>query len=490
MKSRIVIVGAGFGGLAAAAVLARNGMDVTVLEKNDQVGGRARVWQKDGFSFDMGPSWYLMPEVFDRFFENLGTKREDMYELARLDPYYRVFFGGEDSADVSGDMAKTKALFDRFEPGGGTRLEQYLAQARYKYDVAMEQFLYRDYRTIFDFFNAKLLFEGSRLNVFQSLDRFVERYFKDHRAKQILEYAMVFLGSSPSNAPALYSIMSHVDLNLGVFYPQGGMGVVAKAMQRLAESFGARFHFSTPAEAFRVEDKRIAAVEAGGESFPADTVLVNADYAFAERSLVPAEYRTYGDAYWDKRVVAPSMYVIFLGLDTKVPKLAHHSLYFEKNWTEHFDQVFIRPVWPEKPCYYVSCPSKTDPSVAPADGENLFILVPVAAGLDDSDQVRDAYFDQVLSHLESVVEQPLRRHILVKRIFSHRDFREAYNALEGTALGLAHTLRQTAIFRPRHRSKKLPNLFYSGQYTHPGVGVPMAIISSEVVAREIVQGVT
>lgn len=489
MKSRTVIVGAGFGGLAAAAALARNGMDVTVLEKNDQVGGRARVWETDGFSFDMGPSWYLMPEVFDRFFESLGTKREDMYELVRLDPYYRVFFGGEDAADVSGNMAETKALFDRFEPGGGTRLEQYLAQAKYKYDVAMEQFLYRDYRTIFDFFNAKLLFEGSRLNVFQSLDGFVERYFKDHRAKQILEYAMVFLGSSPSNAPALYSIMSHVDLNLGVFYPQGGMGVVAKAMQRLAESFGARFHFSKPAEAFRVEDNQVVAVESGEESFPADTVLVNADYAFAERSLIPPEYRTYADGYWDKRVVAPSMYVIFLGLDTKVPKLAHHSLYFEKDWTEHFDQIFVRPTWPEKPCYYVSCPSKTDPSVAPADGENLFILVPVAAGLDDSDKVREAYFEQVLTHLESVVEQPLRQHIRVRRIFSHRDFREDYNALEGTALGLAHTLRQTAIFRPRHRSKKLHNLYYSGQYTHPGVGVPMAIISSEVVAKEILQGV-
>jgi phytoene desaturase len=351
----------------------------------------------------------------------------------------------------------------------------------------MAQFLYRDYRTIFDFFNAKLLFEGSRLNVFQSLDGFVERYFKDHRAKQILEYAMVFLGSSPSNAPALYSIMSHVDLNLGVFYPQGGMGVVAAAMQRLAESFGARFHLATPAESLRVEDKRVVSVEGGGESFPADSVLVNADYAFAERTLVPPDFRTYTDGYWRKRVIAPSMYVVFLGLDTKVPKLAHHTLYFEKNWTEHFDQIFIRPDWPEKPCYYVSCPSKTDSTVAPAGGENLFILVPVAAGLDDSDEVREAYFDRVLTHLESVVEQPLRQHILVKRIFAHRDFRADYNALEGTALGLAHTLRQTAIFRPRHRSKKLRNLFYSGQYTHPGVGVPMAIISSEVVAREMAQ---
>lgn len=477
---KAVVVGAGFGGLSAAALLAKEGYQVTVLEKNSGPGGRAQVWETDGFVFDMGPSWYLMPEVFDDFFALFGKKREDYYKLVQVDPYYRVFMGDGSHVDVNSDMERTKALFDSFEPGAGKKLSSYLKMAQYKYDVAMEEFLYREYRSIFHFFNAKMATQGLKLDIFSSLDRFVSRFFSDRRAKQILEYAMVFLGASPDNAPALYSIMSHVDLSLGVWYPDGGMGSIVKGLERLCREVGVVFHYNCAATGYEYNGKGICAVKAGAGSFPADIVINNADYHHADTDLLPQKRASYSQRWWNKRVVAPSMFILYLGIDGRIPELAHHNLYFQPDWKGHFDQIFKKPGWPDEPCFYLSCPSKSDPSVAPGGMENLFVLVPAAPGLSDDDAFRAAYAEKVIAHVEKMTGISIRDRIKVKRVFSQRDFTAEYNAFKGTALGLAHTLAQTAIFRPAPRSRKIPNLFYTGQYPHPGVGVPMTMIASRV----------
>ncbi len=477
---KAVVIGAGFGGLSAAALLAKEGLDVTLVEKNEGPGGRARVWEKDGFVFDMGPSWYLMPDVFEDFFALFGKKREDYYKLVRLDPYYRVFTGKGKSVDVSSDIENTKKLFESFESGGGARLGQYLGLAQYKYRVAMEEFLYREYRNLFQFFNAKIATQGLKLDIFSSLDRFVRRFFSDRRSRQILEYAMVFLGASPDNAPALYSIMSHVDLTLGVWYPEGGLGAIVKGFERLCKELGVKFHYNSPAIGYEFKGKDIVGVKLASGTLPADIVITNADYQHADQALLPPDKASYSPSWWKKRLVAPSMFILYLGIEGRVPELTHHNLYFQENWKKHFDEIFEKPAWPDDPCFYLSCPSKSDPGVAPEGMENLFVLVPAAPGLSDDDAFRAAYADKVIDQVERQTGISIKDRIKVKRIYSQRDFRADYNAFKGTALGLAHTLAQTAIFRPATRSKKLSNLFYTGQYPHPGVGVPMTLIASRV----------
>lgn len=482
-KPRAVVVGAGFGGLASAALLARDGFAVTVVEKNDAPGGRARVWREQGFAFDMGPSWYLMPEVFDDFFACLGRRREDYYRLVPLDPYYKIFFEGGRTVTITRDLEETRRVFEDLEAGGAAKLDRYLELARYKYDIAMREFMYVEYRSLFQFFNKRVLTQGLRMNIFSSLDRFVRRFFSERRARQILEYAMVFLGASPANAPALYSIMSHVDLNLGVFYPDGGFGSMVDGMVRLCRELGVEFRFGAEADGYEYEGKAIRAVRLGGELLPADLVLCNGDLHHAETALLPPRRAALPERWWRRRTLAPSMFILYLGLDRRLPGLTHHNLYFQDDWDRHFASIFGKPAWPDKPCFYLSCPSKTDPSVAPEGMENLFVLVPVAPGLDDGDARRAAYAEQVLAHVEAVTGQTIAPYVKVKRIYSQRDYAADYRAYRGTALGLAHTLDQTAIFRPAIRSKTVPNLFYAGQYTHPGVGVPMVLVAARLAAR-------
>jgi len=499
MSRNAIVIGAGFAGLAGAAMLARDGWTVTVLEKNDRIGGRARLWESEGYTFDMGPSWYLMPEVFERHFEAMGEKREDYFTLERLDPAYRVFFEDEAAVDVPAELPEVRRLFAELEPGGDATLDRYLAEAAYKYDVAMSDFLYRDYNTITDFLDRRLMTEGLKLHVFNKLDRHVRRYFKDHRARKILEYAMVFLGSSPTNAPALYSLMSHVDLSLGVWFPKGGMGAAALGFARLAEKMGARILSGREVTRIVARDGRVVGVEteargsaAGGDGRPreadfheADVVLNTADYHWAENRLLEPDFRTYSKRYWDRRVVAPSMFLAYLGVDRPLPELAHHNLYFSRDWDAHFRTIFDRPSWPDNPCWYLSRISATQPEMAPKGKENIFLLVPVAPGLDDDGERREAYFDTVVDHVKSTAGVDLSYGLEVKRIFSHRDFSGDYHAFRGSALGLAHTLFQTAVFRPGRRSRKIGNLYHAGQYTHPGVGVPMVLIASELAARAI-----
>ncbi|MBN2874568.1 MAG: phytoene desaturase [Spirochaetales bacterium] len=488
MAKKTVIIGAGYTGLAAASMLAARGRDVTVVEKNNDPGGRGRGWNTKGFMFDMGPSWYLMPEVFESFFAKLGKKREDYYKLSRLPTYYQVFFGDGTRVQITDNLEQTRQVFESLEPGGAAKLDRYLAAAKYKYDTAIGEFLYRDYGSVFDFFNKKLVVEGLKLDVFTSLDKFVQREFSDVRARQLLEYAMVFLGSSPSNAPALYSLMSHVDLNLGVWFPEGGMVSIVLGMEKLARELGVRIEYNAPVVKILTKNGKAIGVETPKGRFDADEVLVTADYAHAELDLLSEPDRSYSRRYWEKATVAPGMLLAYLGTKKKVPGLEHHNLYFSANWNRHFDTIFKKPSWPADPCFYASVISKTESTVAPADGENIFLLVPTAPGLDDTDEAREALFDVAAGKLESLIGASIRDDLVVKRLFSHRDFSQDYNAWQGTALGLSHTLAQTAVLRPARRSKKVAGLWYAGQYTHPGVGVPMTLIAAELAVGAITVG--
>ena len=349
----------------------------------------------------------------------------------------------------------------------------------------MKDFIYKDYKHLTDFFKPKLIVEGTKLHMFEKLDGFAQRFFKGDKIRKILEYTIVFLGGSPYDSPALYSLMSHVDFNMGVWFPKNGMGKLVEAMYKIAEEQGVNFIFNEPVEKILIENGKTVGVKTSKDKYYSDMVVVNADYAWSDMNLIDKKYRSYSDKYWDKRKIAPSAYLLFLGLDKQLKNFIHHNLYFHQQWIDHFDDIFKNPKWPEYFSYYVSCISKTDPETAPKGCENVFVLIPVAPGLIDNKKTREKYYNLTIEHMEKLTGENIKDHVIVKRIFAHNDFSNRYNAYKGTALGLAHTLLQTAIFRPKHESKKVKNLFYTGHYCHPGIGVPMVIISSQILAEEI-----
>lgn len=483
----VIIVGAGFGGLSAAALLAKKGFNVKVIEKVEQPGGRASVYSDKDFYFDMGPSWYLMPDVYEKFFDQFGKKPEDFFKLERLDPSYRIFFADEKIIDIAADLEKNYELFDSLEENGAQKLKEYLKSSEELYDFSIEEMLYKDYTSILDFLNGKLLLKGYKLNMFENLQHYVNKRFKSDEAKKILEYAIGFLGGSPANTPSFYHLMSHVDLKMGVFYPQGGMRKVVDSIYQLAKSLGVEFHFNEPVKKLEIHDHEVKKVITDKATYEADLVIVNADYAHSELDLLNKENRTYDEKYWESRIMAPSAMVAYLGIDYKVDKLAHHNLFLDKDWEHGFDKIFDpkKAAWPENPSYYVNVPSRTDLSAAPENSDTLFILIPLAPGLEDTPELRESFYNKIMDDLEAKLGENIRDHIVVKRIFALTDFKTRYNAYKGTALGLSHTLRQSALWRPAHKSKKVKNLYYSGQYTHPGIGVPMTLISSQIVADEL-----
>lgn len=481
----ISIIGAGFGGLSAAAYLAQAGHQVTIHEKNSQVGGRASTWKKDGFLFDLGPSWYLMPDVFDAFFADFSKKTSDYYQTVRLDPAYRIFFSTDRFVDISPRLEDNYALFDTLEPDGGRKLQEYLQQTGHFYKTAMEKFVYRSFDSPLDFFDPSLISEAASLRqLLKSFDGFVSQYFTSDEAKKILEYVIVFLGGNPQITPALYSILSYVDMQLGVWYPQGGFGAVPQGMAQLCKQLGVKIQTNSEVSRINISQGKVVSLITKKGTYPAEAVISNADYHHTETALLPPQYQSYERKYWQSRVMAPSALLIYLGIDCKLPKLKHHTLILANDWMQHFDAIFSDPAWPQDPSYYVCAASKTDPTVAPKGQENIFILVPVASGLDDADSIRKPYADQIITHLSNQIAIDLHQHTLVKRIFSHQDFTSRYNAYQGTALGLAHTLKQTAFFRPKIQSPKIPNLFYAGQYTHPGIGTAPSVISGKIAAQK------
>jgi phytoene desaturase len=486
-ESSVAVVGGGFGGLSAACYLADAGLDVRVLEKNDQLGGRASRLHTEGFRFDMGPSWYLMPDVFERFFGHFGREPGDYYELEQLDPHYRIFFKDGDRCDARGDPAYMRDLFESYEEGAGEAFEEYLATSEYHYETAMENFVYEDRSRLRDWIDLDVMRAAPvGLKLIGSMQSHVADYFENPKLQQIMQYTLVFLGGAPHNTPALYNIMSHVDFNLGVYYPDGGISSVVDGVADLGSELGVAYETGDEVtEITRRKDGFL--VETAGETYNPDHVVCNADYAHVERELLPDHERQYDDDYWESRTYAPSAFLIYMGVEGEVDPLAHHTLVLPEDWDPHFEQIFEDPAWPDNPAYYICVPSQTDDSVAPAGHSNLFVLVPVAPGLHDGESVRDSYRDRILADIADNTGVDLRDRIVVEEQFSVSDFGERYNATEGTALGLAHTLRQTSLLRPSNRSSAVDGLYFTGSFTTPGVGVPMCLISGEHAANALLE---
>ena len=472
--------------MAAACCLAQEGFAVTVLEKNDQPGGRARVWREGGFTFDMGPSWYWMPDVFAEFFARFGKKPSDYYDLIRLDPSYRVAFGVDDFVDLPADYAALKGLFESTEAGSGAKLDAFLAQAEYKYKVGMGDYVRRPSLSIWEFADVRLLRESLRIQMFQSMRSHVHHYFKNERLTRILEFPVLFLGGTAREIPAMYSMMDYADIVGGTWYPRGGMVKISEAIATLAESLGVRFVYGAAAEEILVENGRAVGVKTATGTFPADSVIGAGDYHFIEQNLLAAEWRTYGEAYWQKRVMSPSSLLFYLGVNRKLKNLLHHNLFFDEGLEQHAAEIYQTPRWPTKPLFYACCPSQTDPTVAPEGQENLFLLMPVAPDLTDDDATREKYYDLMMTRLERITGQSIRDAVRVKRSYAHSDFVTDYHSYKGNAYGLANTLTQTACFKPRMKARKVSNLYYAGQLTVPGPGVPPALISGQIAASLVV----
>lgn len=487
MKKKVVIIGAGFSGLAASAVLARKGFDVTVVEKNLLPGGRARKFSAEGFTFDMGPSWYWMPDVMDKFFADFGRKTSDYFELKRLDPSYKVFFGKDDFVEIPSSVDETIALFERIEKGAGAKLDQFLKEAEKKYVIGINEFATKPSHSIMEFMEWRLVKHLFAMHLFRSFHSHVARYFKNPRLHRLLEFPILFLGGTGDTTPALYSLMNYGDLKLGTWYPMGGMYELVDAMNKLAIEMGAEFRFGTEATGMNIKDGKIVAVETNKGRFEADYVIGAGDYNYIEQNLLPEKYRMYSSGYWNKKIMSPSSLIFYIGLDTKLDGFRHHSLLFDTNFDTHAAEIYKNPRWPSDPALYVSVTSKTDPTVAPKGHENLMVLIPVATGLEDTEAMRDHYFEVVMNRLENISGQKIREHVVYKRSYAHNDFISDYNAFKGNAYGLANTLMQTAFLKPKLKSRKLKNLYFSGQLTVPGPGVPPAIMSGKIAAEEILK---
>ncbi|MDA7803040.1 phytoene desaturase family protein [Crocinitomix sp.] len=482
---KVTIIGAGFSGLYAACYLAKAGYDVEVFEKNATVGGRAQVYEAEGFTFDMGPSWYWMPELIDSLFTDLGENRSDYFNLIRLDPSYKVFW--KDSAsEVPAEMQALKQMFDDFEPKGGEKLEKFLSDAQNKYDIAVPEFLEKPGLKLNEVINFNVLKKALKMDVFKSVDKDVQKRFTSPKSIGLLNFPVLFLGEMPNRIPSLYTLMNYADMGLGTWYPEGGMGSLANAFQKIAEKAGVRFHFNSPVDKFTVENDKVSAIEVNGENIVVDQLLASADYNFVEQHLVPKKYRRYNSSYWENRRMAPSSLIFYLGVDKSIGSLLHHNLFFDEDIDTHGKEIYDHPKWPSKPLFYVCAPSKTDPHVAPAGNENIFILMPIAPGLEDTQEMREHYYNLIIDRIESKVNEPIRDHIIYKKSFAINDFKSEYNSFKGNAYGLANTLKQTANLKPKITSK-LENLFYCGQLTVPGPGVPPSLISGKVVANHIMQ---
>ena len=478
-----VVIGAGFSGLSTAAYLAKSGYKVTVLEKHDGPGGRARQWCADGYTFDMGPSWYCMPDVFETFFSHFGKKPSDYYQLERLDPSYSIFFE-EGPMSIPANMDEMEALFDRVEPGSAKRLRAFLQDAAYKYEVGINDLVRKPSRSLFEFVDARLLKGILSLDLLSNIRSSIKKVVKNPQLQQLLEFPVLFLGATPSNTPALYSLMNYADMALGTWYPQGGMYAVVEAFYALAKEQGAQFAFQQEVSGFAYNQGRITHVLMGDKELACDLVVASADYAHVDQKILAPGYRKYSASYWEKRKMAPSSFLYYIGLDKPIPGIEHHTLFFDAPFDAHADAIYTHPRWPEKPLFYLSAASKTDPKAAPEGGEALVILIPTAPGLKDTDEVLELYFQLVADRIQQHVGMDIRQHIVLKRTYAYRDFVKDYHAHQGNAYGLANTLDQTAIFKPSIKGK-LKNLYYAGQLTVPGPGVPPCIISGEVVALEI-----
>jgi phytoene desaturase len=486
-KKNLIVIGSGFAGLSAASFLAKAGHSVTLLEKNATPGGRARQLIENGFTFDMGPSFYWMPDVFDRYFAQFGKKVSDYYALHRLDPSYRVYWS-DGYTDLPADYSKLQQVFEELEPGSAKKLDQFLKEAAYKYEVGVNRLVYKPGRSLLEFMDWETISGVLKLQVFTAISKHIAHFFKHPKLRQLMEFPVLFLGALPQDTPALYSLMNYADIKGGTWYPAGGMYAVVKAMYDLAVELGVEFKFSEPVRSIQVKNGKATEVVTDKQTYVVVAVISGADYEHTERELLAPEYRAYTSTYWKKRVMAPSCLMYYVGLNKKLKNIKHHSLFFDVPFAPHGEEIYKKPGWPNAPLFYVSVASLTDPNVAPPGQENIVFLIPIASGLEgDTEALREHYFQVIAERMEKHLGESIRDAVVYKKMYSVADFRTDYNSFQGNAYGLANTLLQTAIFRPSCKSKKVNNLFFTGQLTVPGPGVPPSLISGEVVAGEVLK---
>lgn len=479
MKKSITIIGSGFSALASSCYLAKEGYDVTILEKNKTVGGRARQFVKDGFTFDIGPTWYWMPDVFEKFFSDFDRKPSDYYHLEKLNPAYEVYFDTLNSIKIPDNLPDILDIFEKEEKGSAKHLDQFLNNAKFNYDVAIKDLVYRPGISIVELITPVTIQKVNQF--FTSIRTTVRKKIKNHKLRQIMEFPVLFLGAKPSNTPSFYSFMNYADFGLGTWHPKGGMYEVVDAMVTLAISLGVKIETDQNVEKIVVSHGVVEGVMSNGEMFKSDVVLSGADYHHTE-TLLDQEYRGYSEKYWDSKIFAPSSLLFYVGFDKKIDNVSHHTLFFDTDFDVHAKDIYDDPKWPEKPLFYASFPSITDGSVAPYGNEAGIFLIPIAPGIEDTPEIREKYFQNIITRFEELTNQKVTDSILFKESYCVNDFIKDYNSYKGNAYGLANILTQTAFLRPKIKSKKVKNLFFTGQLTVPGPGVPPSIISGKIVS--------
>lgn len=483
----VTVIGGGFSGLAAACYAAREGYSVSIYEKNSTIGGRARHYTEDGFLFDMGPSWYWMPDVFERFFNDFGKSVSDYYNLVQLDPGFQVFFGDGEPLTIPAHMQALRQTFEQIEPGSAVKLDAFLKDAQYKYQVGMQDLVYKPGLSLTEFMNFDVLKGVMKTHLFRSVSTHVRGYFKDERLIKLMEFPILFLGAMPKDIPALYTLMNYAALEQGTWYPMGGMSKIIEGMETLALSLGVKIHANAPVKKIEVRDAQAKGIwlQEGVELTKA--VIASGDYHYTEQHLLDKAYRNYTEEYWDKKTLAPSCLIYYVGVNKRINKLIHHNLFFDADFEQHSREIYETKEWPSYPLFYVCCPSKTDDTVAPAGHENLFILIPIAPGIEDTEAMRDKYFPEIISRMEQECGEVIAPHIVYKKSYCVNDFVQDYHAYKGNAYGLANTLMQTAILKPSLKNKKVDNLIYTGQLTVPGPGVPPSLISGKLAAEQAIK---
>ena len=479
MSKKVSIIGSGFASLAASCYLAKEGFDVTIFEKNNSIGGRARQLIKEGFTFDMGPSWYWMPDVFERFFADFNKSPSDYYKLDKLNPAYKVFFGNDEYILIEDTLEKIYAAFEKEEPGSSNQLKKFITQAQSNYEIAIKDLVYRPGVSPLELVTPETIKKIGQF--FSTISKDVRKEFKNKKLIQLLEFPVLFLGAKPSDTPSFYSFMNYADFGLGTWHPKGGMYKVIEGMESLARSLGVKIKTNSAVEKINVSNKIVSSITIDGKEIKTDVVVSGADYHHSETLLDP-KYRQYSESYWDKKTFAPSSLLFYIGFDKKLKNIHHHNLFFDVDFDAHAKEIYDEPKWPEKPLFYANFTSVTDPGSAPKNCENGFFLVPIAPGLEDNVKLRKHYFEIIMDRFEKLTDQKVRENILFKESFCVNDFIKDYNSYKGNAYGMANTLLQTAFLRPKLKSSKVEGLFFTGQLTVPGPGVPPSLISGKLVS--------